>query len=132
MFKNSLAIVAGCSVGAFVMSYVLAGSIVSVFTPADSPVYAYALRGFKIFAVSFLFMGFNIFASALFTALSNGKISALLSFMRSFVFIALGVAVLPLFLGTDGIWLAVPVAELVSFFMSAWFVRHYRASYKFA
>ncbi len=132
MFKNSLAIVAGCSIGAFVMSYVLAGGIVSIFTPVETPVYGYALRGFKIFAISFIFMGFNIFASALFTALSNGKVSAFLSLMRSFVFIALGVALLPLFLGTDGVWLAVPVAELLSFCLSAWFVFHYRESYKFA
>ena len=55
--------------------------------------------------------GFNIFASALFTALSNGKISAILSFLRTFCFITIGLLALPLILRENGVWLAVPIAE---------------------
>ena len=65
-----------------------------------------------IFVWNFLFSGFNIFASALFSALSNGIISALISFLRTFVFIIGAILLLPILLDVDGIWLAIPVAEL--------------------
>ena len=71
-----------------------------------------AYRGYMIFVWNFLFSGFNIFASALFSALSNGIISALISFLRTFVFIIGAILLLPILLDVDGIWLAIPVAEL--------------------
>lgn len=78
-----------------------------------------ASEGFSIFCASFLFCGLNIFASALFTALSNGKLSAALSFLRTFVLLAGGILVLPGIFGVTGVWLAVPVAEGIMFFLSA-------------
>ena len=59
-------------------------------------------------------MGLNLFTSALFTALSNGKISAIISFLRTLVFIVISVLVLPLLIGINGVWLSVPVSELLS------------------
>ena len=67
-----------------------------------------------VFVWNFLFSGFNIFASALFSALSNGKISALISFLRTFVFIIGAILLLPILWGGDGIWLAIPVAEFLA------------------
>ncbi|MFR5081008.1 MAG: hypothetical protein ACLTDX_24680 [[Clostridium] innocuum] len=60
--------------------------LVTLFTDMDS-VYGIALQGFVIFAFSLLFSGFNIFSSAMFTALSQGRLSALISFSRTFGFI---------------------------------------------
>ena len=85
--------------------------------------YGLAVHGFRLFAPMILFSGVNIFASALFTALSNGPVSALLSFLRTFGFLTAGLLLLPRVLGVDGVWLAVPVAELLSFAVSLWFFR---------
>lgn len=72
---------------------------------------------------NYLFAGINIFASALFTALSNGKISAIISFCRTFVFIVASIVLLPMIMGITGVWLAVPLAELITLFISAWYLK---------
>ncbi len=76
-------------------------------------------------------MGFNLFASALFTALGNGKVSALVSFMRTLVFEVVAVLVLPHLLGTDGIWIAMVVSEAIAFCFSTFFVMYLRNDYSY-
>jgi Na+-driven multidrug efflux pump len=68
----------------------------------------------NLYALSFALCGFNIFGSAFFTALGNGPVSALISFLRTLVFECGSVLVLPLVLGPNGIWLAIVVAELAA------------------
>lgn len=131
LFRNSLLFIGLCSVAAVTVSLVFAGPIVSVFTPTGSEVYDYALHGFRLHALCFIFMGFNIFASAMFTALANGKISALLSFLRTFFFLVLAITLLPGALGVDGVWLAVPVAEALSIFVSGLYVVRLRSVYRY-
>ena len=92
--------------------------IALVFTPRGSATYEMTVHGFLLFSVNFLFAGVNLFASALFTALSDGKTSAIISFSRTFVFIVAGVLFLPLLWGVDGIWLAIPFAEGATLFLS--------------
>lgn len=92
--------------------------LVAVFARPDNPVYDLAVTGNRICTVALLFIGFNIFASGMFTALSNGVVSAVLAFSRSFVFMVAAMAVLPAVLGVTGIWLATPVAELMAFGMA--------------
>ena len=77
-------------------------------------VYEIARKGFLIFPFSFLVCGVNIFTSATFTALSNGKLSAVLSFLRTFGLIFVFLLILPDFTGAAGVWLAVPIAELIT------------------
>ena len=74
-------------------------------------------------------MGLNIFASGLFTAMNNGLISALISFARTFAFQVLAVLLLPLLVGTDGIWWSVSVAEVAALALSVFFVLRYRKRY---
>ncbi|MFQ9916896.1 MAG: hypothetical protein ACLRWQ_11410 [Flavonifractor plautii] len=93
--------------------------------------YAIALDGFRRFAPAFLFAGVNIFSSALFTALSDGRTSAIISFARTFGFLLLGLLLLPRLLEVDGVWLAVPLAELLSCLLSVWFLRRKRAAFGF-
>lgn len=71
-----------------------------------------------IFVFSFLFSGFNIFSSAIFTALSNGKVSVIISLLRTFDFIMLGLMIMPYFISRTGAWLAVPLAEVLTFCVS--------------
>ncbi|RGD74514.1 MATE family efflux transporter [Anaerofustis stercorihominis] len=118
IFKNSIKIIMVSTVTIFVMSLVFAQDVVSIFIPKSSDTYGLAIRAYLLFSVTFLFSGFNIFASSMFTALSNGKISALISFMRTFVFIAGAIILLPLVIGVDGLWLAIPIAEVLALIIS--------------
>lgn len=90
LIKNSITFIGFISILVFMISMFFGYRLVSVFSPAGSEVYDIARNGFFIFPISFLFCGFNIFSSALFTALSNGKVSAMISFLRTFCFITIG------------------------------------------
>ncbi|MEI3306813.1 MAG: MATE family efflux transporter [Dysosmobacter sp.] len=94
----------------------------SVFTDPGSRVYAITMEGFPIYAAAFLFMGVNIFTSSLFTAFSDGVVSAVISFARTFLFLVGMLLMLPQLAGSVGIWLAVPAAELLGLVVSAAFI----------
>ncbi len=85
-----------------------------LFVGYDPTLFALTARGFFIFSLSFLFSGIAIFGSSFFTALNNGGISALISFLRTLVFQIAAVWLLPLWLETDGIWLSCVVAEVMA------------------
>lgn len=101
----------------------LAGSdlIVAIFTPRHTETFAIAVRGFFLFSFNYLFAGVNIFASSMFTAFSDGKVSAIISFLRTFAFLVVCILLLPKVLGDNGVWLAVPVAECLTVFISVGF-----------
>lgn len=122
--RISLKFIAVGSVVGYVISILAKGLIISVYAPETSEVYAIAYSGWNIFALSYIVMGFNIFASAMFTALMDGLTSALISFLRTFIFLSAFILGLPYVLGIDGIWLAVPVAEVVTLVFSIrWIVK---------
>lgn len=131
VFKICMTFVLGSSAVVFILALLSASTVVQVFSPRGTAVYDIALHGFLLFSVSYLFSGLNIFASAMFTAFSNGKISATISFLRTFVFIVLGLLLLPLVLPVDGVWLAVPFAELVTLVMSVVFIVKCRGVYHY-
>ena len=125
----SLKIVTVISVITVAASFMLTRPLVSVFARLDNPVYNLAVTGNKICTIALLFIGFNIFASGMFTALSNGIVSAVLAFSRSFVFMLITMIVLPLILGVNGIWLATPAAELMALILSVFMFLKYRKRY---
>lgn len=131
LFRYSTGIVLLMTGIVVAVSYLLAGPIVSVYIRKGSDIFPLALHGFLLFAVSYLFAGFNIYTSGLFTALHNGKVSAIISFLRTFVCLVLSLLLLPQFMGADGLWLAVPVAEFVSCLISIGFLVRYRKKYEF-
>lgn len=110
------------SFGIFVTSYFGGTALVKMFADSESNVFQLAAEGFKLFSIGFIFCGLNIFASSMFTALSNGKISALLSFLRTFAFLVIAILMLPRIWGITGIWLAIPVAEAAAFMLSLFFI----------
>lgn len=96
----------------------------------DAGLLAITTHGLRLYAVSFLFCGFSIFGSAFFTALSNGGVSLLISFVRLFIFQIAAVFLMPILLGgADGIWLAVPVAEFISLFLTTAMLLMHRKRY---
>ncbi len=129
LVRTSLYVIAGISVGTAAVSLLLTEPLVSVFARPDDPVYSLAVTGNRICSAALLFIGFNIFMSGMFTALSNGAVSAVLAFSRSFVFMLITMAVLPAILGVSGIWLATPAAELMAFALSAAMYRRYKTRY---
>ncbi len=131
IFRLSIRIV--CLFAAIVLlcAEVFAANLVAVFVPYGSNVHTLATEGLHIFALGFLFSGINIFSSALFTAFSNGKISALISFLRTFVCITIALLTLPHLLGITGVWLAVPLAELVAFMLVLYLLKKYRLYYQY-
>ncbi len=127
----SLKVIAEISLVTAAVSFLLTRPLVSVFASPDNPVYDLAVTGNRICSAALLFIGFNIFASGLFTALSNGVVSAVLAFSRSFVFMMITMIVLPRIMGVNGIWLATPAAELMALALSAFMFSKYRKRYKY-
>lgn len=125
----SMKVIAVISMITVAVSFVLTRPLVSVFARPDNPVYDLAVTGNRICTIALLFIGFNIFASGMFTALSNGIVSAILAFSRSFVFMLITMMILPLVFGVNGIWLATPVAELMALALSAFLFLKYRKKY---
>lgn len=127
----SLRVIAFISVVTVAASFLLTKPLVSIFACPDNPVYELAVTGNRICTIALLFVGFNIFASGMFTALSNGVVSAVLAFSRSFVFMLITMLVLPVFLGVNGIWLATPAAELMALALSGFMFVKYRKRYEY-
>jgi Na+-driven multidrug efflux pump len=126
--KISIKLIFTASAGLTVICYIFAPVMVRFFAGSNHGVYEMALHGFRIFATSCLLTGINVYASALFTALNDGKTSAILSFCRTVVFLVIPVIVLPVIAGIDGVWAAIPVGEVLSILMSVYYFRklHFR------
>ena len=114
-----------------VLAIALSSPMAKLFVGYDEALYDLTRHAFKLFAYSFLLAGFNIFASSFFTALNNGAVSAAISFMRTLIFQTSSVLILPLFLGVDGIWWAITVAEAFAFLLSLAFLFAKRKKYHY-
>ena len=131
LVRYSYIIILIFSITSFVLSNFMSETLISSFTSKDSNVFNISLNGFNIFSIGFLVSGFNIFTCGMFTAFSNGKISAILSIMRTFILFIIGIIVLPQFLGVNGIWLIVPFTEFITLGLSILFVIKYSSRYMY-
>lgn len=113
----------------FICAQLFATYIVSAFVGTQTEVFIIATEGMKIYSLCFLFEGFNVFMSAMFTAFGNGRVSAVIAFLHSFVFVSAGIILLPRFLDTTGIWLTLPVAELLTLILSYYCFYKYKNVY---
>ena len=103
--------------------------VVGVFAPKGTKTFEIGSRGCFLFAFNYLFSGINIFASSMFTALSNGKISATISFLRTFVFLVISILVMPVIIGEPGVWLSVPIAEGLTAVISIFIILRNKVRY---
>ncbi|MBQ8291789.1 MAG: MATE family efflux transporter [Clostridia bacterium] len=130
IFKKSLWITSILGVVMAAIAFLFAEPLARIFIVGNGSLLALTAHGMRINAFSYFFCGVNIFASAFFTALSNGGISLLISFARTFVFQIIAVLVLPIFFAVNGIWGALIVAEAVSILLSiamfVWRRKRYR------
>lgn len=111
------------------ISYLGGGWVISFFSKGNQMLYDIALHGFRIVAVSFIMMGYNVYSSAWFTALNDGKTSAILSFCRTIVFIVVPVLILPRILDLDGVWLSMSVGEGLSLIMTIYYFIKYKSQW---
>lgn len=131
VFRISIRVTLLTSVSVFAIAEIFSTGVIRVFAASDSAVFQIAKHGFTLFSISFLFTGMNIFSSAMFTAFSDGKVSAIISFLRTFVFLVASLAVLPVVMGLDGVWIAVPVAEGLALIVSLYYLVSRRKIYHY-
>lgn len=131
LFKRSLTIIIVSSVVMTLIAEIIAGYLAGIFVSYDNNLLELTTEAIRIYAVSYLISGVNIFASSFFTALNNGVVSAVISFMRMFVFQIVMILLLPVVLGISGIWTAVIVAEVLSVVISVMFLVKNRKKYSY-
>lgn len=122
LLKKSLVIIGISSAVMFTLSEMLAKTLAGIFFSYDEGLMSLTLRAFRIYSFSFLFAGLAVFGSSYFTALNDGWTSAVIAFLRTMVFQAASVIILPIFLKTDGIWLSIVIAEFAAAALSAGFI----------
>lgn len=115
----------------FALAEVLDEWLVWIFASKDPVLSELMVYGFRIVAMSVLFTGINVFASGFFTALNNGKVSAIISMLRTFILEAGALIILPKVWGMDGVWWALPVAEILAAVVAVWMLVRYRKVYAY-
>ena len=126
LFRISIGVLGAVSLIATALSYLLGGAVVDFFAKGNAHVAAVALHGFHIVVTSFVMLAYNTFSSGWFTALNDGKTSAILSFCRTMIFLVLPVLVLPRLFDIDGVWLSLTVGEILSLGMGIYYFRKFR------
>ncbi len=131
IFKKSLVFILLSSIVLTTVSIIFARLLSSIFVSYDLNLLDMTTRGFRIFAISFLLCGFNIFSSAFFTALNNGVVSLILSLTRTFIYQLLAVLILPSLLGIDGVWSSIIASEFLAILTSSLFIILMRRKYEY-
>lgn len=132
LFKKCFSIIAVLGVVLTVLAFLIARPIAMLFVGYDEGVTELTTHALSIYSWVFLLCGFSLFGSAFFTALNNGVVSAVISFLRTLVFEVGAILILPTFFGEMGIWSAILVAEVMSFIITASFVIALRKTYGYA
>ena len=131
MLRKSLFLMSISGVVLTLLAAALAAPLARLFVGYDQALFDMTRHAFRLFSLSFLLAGINIYVSSFFTALNNGAVSAIVSFLRTLVFQMLCVLVLPIFFGIDGIWWAMAVAEVFAFILSLSFLIVKRNKYHY-
>ncbi len=131
VITQSFKIISVASVVVIAVTLIFSDEAVGIFISRDSETFEMARNGLLLFLPAYLFMGFNIFFSAMFTSLSNGKVSATISVLRSLVFIVIALLILPQIFSINGVWLAVPVAEFLAIIVSCYLYKRNKEYYRY-
>ena len=131
LFRICMKVILFFSLVMFALSEIFNKTLAMVFASSDPVLAELMISGFRIFAVKFLFSGMIIMASGFFTSLNNGKISALISFLRTFALEMTALILLPKLLGLAGVWAALPISESIGFVISVGLLWKYRKVYHY-
>ncbi len=132
IYKKSLIITSVFGVIMTLIACVFARVLASIFVSYDEALLDMTTTGLRIYALSFIPCGINIFASAFFTALSNGGISLLISFARTFVLQIIAVLILPIFFELNGVWFSLVTAEGITLLLTVFLFVLERKRYQYA
>lgn len=121
LFQKSLCLITLWNIILTALAILTAQPLAKIFVGYDIDLTKLTTRALALYSLSFLFMGYNIFGSAFFTALGDGVVSAAISFLRTLLFQVVAVLILPFLLGIDGIWLAIVAAELLALIITVYF-----------
>ena len=131
MLNKSLRLISITGVSLLVLSELLSRPLVLIFANYDADLLAMTVHGFRLYAIAFLIMGFNVWGSSFFTALNNGIVSACISFLRTLVFQAAAILILPVLFGINGIWLSIVAAESLAVLVTFAFLVKNRERYHY-
>lgn len=131
IFKKSMLIMASAGIVLTIAAIALSAPLSKMFVGYDQELCEMTVHAFKVYSLSFLFCGFGIFGSSLFTALNNGVISAVISFLRTILFQVAAILIMPDIWGLEGIWYSVAVAEIFATIVSIFFIIKYKKKYHY-
>lgn len=131
LLRKSIIIIGSISVAMVVFAEIMAIPLAKIFVGYDAELMNLTVSGFRIFAISFLFMGYAIFGSGFFTALNDGITSAIISFLRTLVFQIAAVLILPLFWEINGVWVSIIVAEFMAVVLTIIFLEAKQHKYNY-
>ena len=132
VFSKSLKLISAAAVIMVIVAEILSSPLAMIFASYDKELLAITTHAIRIYSISFLLMGFNIFGSALFTALNDGLISAIISFFRTLLFQIAAVVILPMIFGLDGIWFSIICAELLALVVTSYCILKFKKKYGYA
>ena len=136
LFNKSNMLTAVVGVGFAIIAFVFAQPLAKFFLGAETSqqnpkLISMTVDAFRYFSVALLFCGFSIFGSAFFTALNNGLVSAIISFLRMFVFQIVSILILPIIFGINGVWASLFVAEVLTIIVTLVFFITMRKKYNY-
>ncbi len=131
LLRKSLIMIGAFGIVMVFAAELLAAPLAGLFVSYDADLMALTVSGFRVFALSFLFMGYAIFGSGFFTALNDGITSAIISFLRTLVFQVAAVLLLPMIWEIDGVWISIVVAEFMAVIFSGIFLIAKRKKYHY-
>lgn len=131
LLRKSLTIIGVFSICMVIAAELLSSPLAQIFVGYDRDLMRLTVSGFRIFGLSFFFMGYAIFASSFFTALNDGMTSAMISFFRTLIFQTAAVMLLPLLWEIQGIWISIVVAEFMAVIFSVVFLLAKRKKYHY-
>lgn len=131
LYKISIRFCLCFGVGMSIVAIGFAKPLSSIFSGEGTAVFNLAYQGLIIYALGYVFKSINVFASAMFTAFGNGKVSALLAFLRTLVFLVSSLFFLAALFQVNGVWWATPIAEMLAFLFACYFLYRYRYQYHY-
>ncbi len=131
LISISLKLVWTISILSYIIIIVTSPLLVRFFTEPSTNVFNLTINGLKIYSISFLIVCTLIFISGMFTAFSNGKVSAIISFLRALVFESTGIIILPVIIGISGVWWAVPIARFLGALVCLYYYKKYKPIYHY-
>lgn len=122
MFKFAQKVCFGTSVGSLIFIFLTSRFIASIYT-SDLPLVAECTKGLILYSIAISFLGFNLVNISYLQAIDDSKPSNLICISRSIIFVIVGLYTLPKLFGVNGIWIALPFADVVTAILSIPFIR---------